>query len=66
MAKLSSLENGAAAYVRSIGAGAELRNRLYNLGFMPGERVERLYASPLGTPVVAWHYDSSLYSARGL
>lgn len=52
MAKLSSLENGAAAYVRSIGAGAELRNRLYNLGFMPGERVERLYASPLGTPIV--------------
>lgn len=52
MTKLSSLENGATAYVHSIGAGAELRNRLYNLGFMPGERVERLYASPLGTPIV--------------
>lgn len=52
MTKLSSLENGATAYIHSISAGAELRNRLYDLGFMPGERVTRLYASPLGTPIV--------------
>lgn len=49
---LSTLENGATAYVRSVSASAEMCRRLYDLGFLPGERVERLYASPLGTPVV--------------
>lgn len=52
MMNLSTLENGATAYIHSVGATAALRNRLYDLGFLPGERVERLYASPLGTPIV--------------
>lgn len=50
--KLSSLKNNATAYIHSVKAGTELRNRLYDLGFLPGEQVERLYASPLGTPIV--------------
>lgn len=49
--KLTSLKKGATAYIGSISGDAALRNRLYDLGFLPGERVERLYASPLGTPV---------------
>lgn len=50
--KLCELKNGEEAYICSVDAHPSLKNRMADLGLLPGERVQRLYASSLGSPVV--------------
>ncbi|MGM9816677.1 MAG: ferrous iron transport protein B [Lepagella sp.] len=50
--KLSDLKNGDKAYIADIEASPICKTRMKDLGFLNGESVERLYASPLGTPIV--------------
>lgn len=50
--KLSDLKNGDKAYIADIEASPICKTRMKDLGFLKGESVERLYASPLGTPIV--------------
>ena len=52
MERLSALKDGCKAYVVSVDAPNIQKIRLNDLGFLKGESVERLYASPLGSPVV--------------
>ena len=49
---LSDLKNKDVAYVESVGVGGALQMRLEEMGLVRGQRVERLYASPLGSPIV--------------
>lgn len=43
--------------------GAPLRQRLLDLGFVPGTRVEVLFASPLGDPV-AYRVEGAVVALR--
>lgn len=52
MSTLASLEDRTAGYVRGIRTNGLLRRRLVDLGFVPGAKVERAFASPAGDPVV--------------
>ncbi|MCQ2133371.1 MAG: ferrous iron transport protein B [Bacteroidales bacterium] len=49
---LSELKNGEKAYITSIEAPTALKNRMYDLGVLPGEEAECIYSTPLGSPVV--------------
>lgn len=49
---LSELHNGQSVYVSHIGGNKVLKRHLEELGFVGGQRVTRVYASPAGTPIV--------------
>ncbi|MGM9693267.1 MAG: ferrous iron transport protein B [Alloprevotella sp.] len=49
---LSDLKNKDVAYVESVGVGGALQMRLEEMGLVRGQAVKRLYAAPLGTPIV--------------
>ena len=49
---LSDLKNKEVAYVESVGVGGALQMRLEEMGLVCGQAVKRLYAAPLGTPIV--------------
>lgn len=48
---LDSLPIGQSAHIAALLAVGAERRRLLDLGFVPGARVETLYASPWGDPV---------------
>ncbi len=50
--RLSDLHNGETAYVGYMVGTPAFRRRLEEMGFVSGQEVTRLYASPLGTPIV--------------
>lgn len=50
--QLSQLHNQQTAYVTHVNGTPALQLRLAELGFVPGQEVRRLHASPLGTPIV--------------
>lgn len=50
--KLSDLNNNETAFVSLVGGSRAFHLRLEEMGFVPGQEVTRLYASPLGSPVV--------------
>lgn len=54
---LSDLELGSYARIFSVEARGELKRRLTELGYFPGERVKKVLKSPLGDP--------SAYLVRG-
>lgn len=47
---MNELRKGAAAYIAAVEASGELVLRLTELGYFPGERVEKVLESPLGDP----------------
>ncbi len=47
---LDALPVGSAAYISAAEAKGELALRLTELGYFPGERVEKVLESPLGDP----------------
>lgn len=49
---LSELQNNETAFISAVGGSRAFRLRLEEMGFVPGQEVTRLYASPLGTPIV--------------
>ena len=49
---LSNLHNQQTAFVLRITGSPSLRLRLEELGFVPGQEVTRLFATPMGTPIV--------------
>lgn len=49
---LSALRNGETAYVGHVGGSIVFRRRMEEMGFVNGQKVTRVYASPLGTPIV--------------
>ena len=49
---LSNLHNHQTAFVRRTTGSPSLRLRLEELGFVPGQEVTRLFATPLGSPIV--------------
>lgn len=49
---LSNLHNHQTAFVRRTTGSPSLRLRLEELGFVPGQEVTRLFATPMGTPIV--------------
>ncbi|MCF0236723.1 MAG: ferrous iron transport protein A, partial [Bacteroidaceae bacterium] len=49
---LSQLQNNQTAYILHVGGTDAFVRRLAELGFVPGQEVTRLYASPMGTPIV--------------
>ena len=49
---LSHIKDGATAYVTAIKGSPSLRIRLEELGFVPGQEVTRVYATPSGSPVI--------------
>lgn len=49
---LSNLHNHQTAFVRRTTGSPSLRLRLEELGFVPGQEVMRLFATPMGTPIV--------------
>ena len=54
---LSELSLGAEGTIAAVRAEGELRRRLTELGYFPGERVKKVLVSPLGDP--------SAYLVRG-
>ena len=54
---LAGLPAGAAGTITEVRAEGELRRRLTELGYFPGERVKKVLVSPLGDP--------SAYLVRG-
>lgn len=50
--KLSDLKNGQTAYVAGHEGSGAFSLRLEEMGFIPGQEVTRVYASPLGSPIV--------------
>ena len=50
MIPLSRLPLGHEARIRSLSAREPLRERLLDLGFVPGGEITPLYAAPLGDP----------------
>ena len=50
--KLSDLKNNETGFVVTPEGSPSFRLRLEELGFVPGQEVTRLYASPMGTPIV--------------
>lgn len=49
-ARLGELPPGAKAVVRSVAAAKNVRQRLFDLGFVPGAEVEVIRTGPLGDP----------------
>lgn len=49
---LSELENGRTGFIATVDGSPSFRLRLEEMGFVPGQEVTRIYASPLGTPIV--------------
>ena len=49
---LSDLHNHQTAFVRRTTGSPSLRLRLEELGFVPGQEVTRVFATPMGTPIV--------------
>ena len=49
---LSDLHNEQTAFVLRTTGSPSLRLRLEELGFVPGQEVTRLFATPMGTPIV--------------
>ena len=49
---LSDLTNRQTAFVSTIDGSPSLRIRLEELGFVPGQEVTRVYATPGGTPII--------------
>lgn len=54
---LCGLKSGAAGIIKAVTAEGELRRRLTELGYFPGEKVKKVLVSPLGDP--------SAYLVRG-
>lgn len=52
MKYLSELQDHESAFVSVVGGDPAFRLRLEEMGFVPGQEVTRVYASPLGTPIV--------------
>ncbi|MBQ8277530.1 MAG: 50S ribosome-binding GTPase, partial [Bacteroidaceae bacterium] len=52
MMNLSDLKNNETAFVSTVGGSNAFHLRLEEMGFVPGQEVTRLYASPLGSPIV--------------
>lgn len=50
--KLSDLKNGQTAYIAGHEGSGAFSLRLEEMGFVPGQEVTRVYASPLGSPIV--------------
>lgn len=50
--QLSQLQDQQTAYVTQLDGSPALQLRLAELGFVPGQEVRRLHASPLGSPIV--------------
>lgn len=49
---LSELKNGRTGFIATVDGSPSFRLRLEEMGFVPGQEVTRVYASPLGTPIV--------------
>ena len=49
---LSDLRNNESAFISSVGGSAAFRLRLEEMGFVPGQEVKRVYASPFGASMV--------------
>lgn len=49
---LSQLKNGETAYVCGVGGSGAFKRHMEEMGFVCGQKVTRVYASPLGTPIV--------------
>lgn len=49
---LSDLKNNETAFVSTVGGSNAFHLRLEEMGFVPGQEVTRLYAFPLGSPIV--------------
>lgn len=47
---LTALSRGAEARIAAVEAEGELRMRLTELGYLPGEKVKKVLMSPLGDP----------------
>ncbi|MBQ5488131.1 MAG: ferrous iron transport protein A [Clostridia bacterium] len=47
---LCGLKSGDAGIIKAVTAEGELRRRLTELGYFPGERVKKVLVSPLGDP----------------
>jgi Fe2+ transport system protein FeoA len=60
---LDMLKTGCAATVKSINNKSTERRRLYDLGILPGTRIENVMPSPLGDPV-AYRVRSSIVALR--
>lgn len=54
---LSQLRQGQTAVVEELELGGAMRRRLFDLGLIPGTRVERILTAPAGSPVA--------YAVRG-
>ena len=50
--KLSELKNNETAYISTVGGSRAFHMRLGEMGFVPGQEVTRIYAAPLGNPIV--------------
>ncbi len=50
--KLSLLKDGETAYIGRLEGSRAFKRRLEEMGFVCGQEVTRVYASPLGTPIV--------------
>lgn len=50
--KLSELKNNETAYISTVGGSRSFHLRLGEMGFVPGQEVTRIYAAPLGNPIV--------------
>lgn len=60
---LGDLPLGARARVSSVSAGKNVRQRLFDLGFVPGTEVEAVRAAPLGDPR-AYRIRGSVFALR--
>lgn len=49
---LSDLQEGTSAKIRSIGGPQRFRERMYELGLLPGVNVTLIKRTPLGGPVI--------------
>ena len=49
---LSELRDNESAYISVVGGSAAFRLRLEEMGFVPGQEVKRVYASPFGSSMV--------------
>ncbi len=49
---LSELKRNETAFISSVGGSSSFHLRLEEMGFVPGQEVTRLYASPFGSPIV--------------
>jgi len=60
---LDNLEVGHAAVITNIRNKATERRRLFDLGILPGTRIENVMSSPLGDPI-AYRVRSSVVALR--